>query len=145
MAVIQIQELTLDFAVGGNPTPRLSIDASGNVTIPGITTMPAHVSPITIDTDAATVVFHLSVSDWHQVTLGNNRTLAVVGAQIGQQFTVALTQDGTGSRTVTWFAGILWTGGSAPTLTTTASKTDVFTFKCVSAGVFWGFIAGQNI
>lgn len=40
--------------------------------------------------------------------------------------TLLVCQDGTGSRLVTWPASIKWSGGSAPTLTTTASKCDVF-------------------
>lgn len=36
-----------------------------------------------------------------------------------------LAQDATGSRTVTWPATVKWSGGTAPTLTTTASKIDL--------------------
>jgi hypothetical protein len=44
----------------------------------------------------------------------------------GQKYSLKLCQDGTGSRTVTWWAStIKWAGGSAPILTTTASKCDV--------------------
>jgi hypothetical protein len=103
------------------------------------------VSSITTDTDAATITFNLTVANWHQVVLGGNRTLAVSNVLVGQQFTISLVQDGTGSRTVTWFSGIRWAGGSAPTLTTGANKADVFTFKAVSATSFYGFISGQNI
>lgn len=46
----------------------------------------------------------------------------------GTLITIVLVQDGTGSRTVTWPASVKWSGGTAPTLTTTASKRDVFTF-----------------
>lgn len=46
----------------------------------------------------------------------------------GTLITIVLVQDGTGSRTVTWPATVKWSGGTAPTLTTTASKRDVFTF-----------------
>lgn len=46
----------------------------------------------------------------------------------GTLITIVLIQDGTGSRTVTWPATVKWTAGTAPTLTTTASKRDVFTF-----------------
>jgi hypothetical protein len=102
-------------------------------------------SSITTDTYASTITFNLRTSNWHQVVLTGNPTLALSNVQVGQQFTISLVQDGTGSRTVTWFSGIKWAGGSAPTLTTTANKADVFTFKAVSATSFYGFIAGQNI
>ena len=35
-----------------------------------------------------------------------------------------MVQDGTGSRTASWHADFKWTGGTAPTLTTTASAID---------------------
>jgi hypothetical protein len=99
---------------------------------------------LTSDTDAATITFDLSTS-LHTVTLGDNRTLALSNETVGQTFVIRLVQDGTGSRTVTWFSTIKWAGGSAPTLTTTASKTDVFGFICTSAGNYDGFVIGQNL
>lgn len=104
----------------------------------------SHYGTITADSDGATITFDLAVSDKHAVTLGGNRTLALSNATTGQAFTVILTQDATGSRTVTWWSGIKWAGGSAPTLTTTATKADVLTFICTGAGAYLGFVAGQN-
>lgn len=101
-------------------------------------------SAITADTDGATITCALNLTNWHTVTLGGNRTLAVSGGVTGQQFTIVLVQDGSGSRTVTWFSGIKWAGGSAPTLTTTINKADIFTFKQTGAGAYYGMIAGQN-
>ena len=100
---------------------------------------------ITADTDGATVTFNMATSNDHSVTLGGNRTLAVSNVSTGQKFMLALTQDATGSRTVTWFSGISWAGGAAPTLTTTANKTDVLGFRCTGSGAYQGFVVGQNI
>lgn len=99
---------------------------------------------LTSNSDGATVTFDLSTS-LHTVTLGGNRTLALSNETVGQTFVIRLVQDGTGSRTVTWFTTIKWAGGSAPTLTTTADKTDVFGFICTSAGNYDGFVIGQNL
>ena len=96
------------------------------------------------DTDGATITFDLSVSNKHTVTLGGNRTLALANDFDGQTFTIELTQDGTGSRTVTWWSGIRWPGGSAPTLTTTINKTDIFAFERKSSGVYFGYTVGLN-
>jgi hypothetical protein len=104
-----------------------------------------HTSLITADTDAATITFNLAVSDWHTVTLAGNRILAISNEGTNQQFTIVLVQDATGSRTVTWWSGIKWAGGPAPVLTTTAGKADVFTFKQLSAGAYYGFVAGQSL
>jgi len=62
-------------------------------------------------------------------------------------FTLILTQDGTGSRTVTWPAAVDWAGGTAPTLTTTATTgVDVITFVTVDGGTTWlGFLAGGDM
>lgn len=100
---------------------------------------------ITADSDGATITFDLSVSNIHSVTLGGNRTLALSNAKVGQCFMLRLLQDGTGSRTVTWFTTIKWAGGSAPTLTTTASKADMLGFVVTSAGNYDGFVVGANI
>lgn len=99
---------------------------------------------LTSNTDAATITFDLSTS-LHTVTLGDNRILALSNETVGQTFVIRLVQDGSGSRTVTWFTTIKWAGGSAPTLTTTLNKTDVFGFICTSAGNYDGFVIGQNL
>lgn len=96
-------------------------------------------------TDGATITFDLDTSNSFTVTLGGNRTLALSNADTGQFFVIDLVQDGTGSRTVTWFGTIKWAGGSAPTLTTTLNKTDSFGFKCTGAGTYNGYIIGQNL
>lgn len=105
----------------------------------------SHFGTLQADADGATITFDLAVSDKHTVTLGGNRTLALANASAGQAFLVVLVQDATGSRTVTWWTGILWPGGTVPTLTTTAGKADVFSFICTAAGAYYGFLAGANL
>lgn len=78
-------------------------------------------------------------------SVGTNRTLALSNITVGQAFVIRLVQSGTGSKTVTWFTSIKWPGGTAPTLTTTASKTDVFGFIITSSGNYDGFIIGLNL
>lgn len=99
----------------------------------------------TTATDGATVTFDLSQSSVHSVTLGGNRTLALSNATTDQFFIIRIVQDATGSRTVTWFSTIKWPYGVTPTLTTTASKTDVFGFHCTGSNTYDGFIVGQNL
>lgn len=53
----------------------------------------------------------------------NVAALSAINPQPGQKIDIFLKQDGTGSRTVTWNSW-LWAGGTAPTLSTTASATD---------------------
>lgn len=94
-------------------------------------------------TDGATVTFDLAQSIKWKVQLGGNRTLALVNDADDMTFMLILQQDATGGRTVTWWSGILWAGGSAPTLTAGANKRDVFSFIRLSSGVYLG-MAAQN-
>jgi len=96
-------------------------------------------------TDASTVNFNGNLSNIFSVTLGGDRTLTVSNMSIGQCFIVRLVQDGSGSRTVTFFSTIKFPAGVTPVLTTTANKTDVFGFICTGSGTFDGFIVGQNL
>lgn len=74
------------------------------------------------------------------LTLTGNCVFAFSG---GQQFTLLLRQDGTGSRSVTWPSSVRWPGGTAPTITATAGRTDVVSF--LSDGTYWlGFVGGQD-
>ena len=96
-------------------------------------------------TDGSTVTFDLDTANTHTVTLGGNRALAISNEDAGQKFIINLVQDGSGSKTVTWFNTIKWAGGSAPTLTTTANKADSFGFLCTGTDAYYGFVIGQNI
>ena len=62
------------------------------------------------------------------------------------QAIVRILQDSVGSRTVTWFTTIRWAlGGTAPVLTTTASKADTLGFEVTGAATYDGVIVGSNI
>lgn len=104
-----------------------------------------HYGAIATATDGGTVTFDLTAGNIQQVTLGGNRVLALSGEQVGQPFAIRLVQDGTGTRTVTWFSTIKWPGGNAPTLTTTAAKTDVLGFIVTTSGNYDGYIIGMNL
>lgn len=121
-----------NFYVGGPITASGKIDCFGRV------------GPIKSNTDIATITFDMNVSDLHTVTLGGNRTLLFSNAAPSQRFIISLTQDASGSRTVTWDSGVRWSGGTAPTLTTTPAKEDIFTFLTMASGDYRGFTAGPN-
>jgi len=60
-------------------------------------------------------------------------------------FTLFITQDATGSRTITWPAAVKWANGVAPTLTTTGTKIDIVTLTTYNAGSTWfGLVVAQN-
>ena len=81
-------------------------------------------------TDQATVAWDASTQDVCKLTLGGNRTLAApTNNTTGQFISILVIQDGTGSRTLTWNAVFEFKDDTAPTLTTTAAKGDVFVFR----------------
>ena len=83
-------------------------------------------------TDASTISWDVIASPVAKVTLGANRTIAAPSGTTpaaGQFIALTVIQDGTGSRTLTWNATYEFTADTAPTLTTTANKGDLFIFK----------------
>ena len=76
------------------------------------------------------------------ITLTGNATITMPTATSGKSFIMFLKQDGTGSRTVTW-STVKWSGGTAPTVTSTASRQDIYSF--FADGTNWyGVTVGQN-
>ena len=58
--------------------------------------------------------------------------------------TLAFTCDGT-ARAVTWPAAVKWAGGTAPTLTSTNAKVDIFVLTTWDGGTTWyAMVGGQN-
>lgn len=96
---------------------------------------------------AGTATLDLSKGNIHHITMpAGNITIALSNGVAGQCFIIRILQDGTGSRTVTWFTTIRWAaGGTAPTLTTTASKVDTVGFEITGSSTYDGFVVGQNI
>jgi len=85
-------------------------------------------------TDGATITPDLSLSNDFTLTIGGNRTLANPSNRtVGQWFSVTVTQDGTGTRTLSYGSHYKFPGGVAPTLTTTANAYDTLTFRVKSA------------
>jgi hypothetical protein len=70
------------------------------------------------------------------VTLGGNRTLSITGATSGQSGTLIVTQDGTGSRTLTLPSGSKVEGG-ALALSTAAGAIDVLAYTYDGTNYFW--------
>lgn len=78
----------------------------------------------------ATQDWDLSTNQVCQLTLTGNTTFdAPTNIQDGGFYSITLIQDGTGSRTAAWNAVFKWAGGTAPTLTTTASAKDILVFR----------------
>jgi hypothetical protein len=107
-----------------SPTERLRISNKGVVTVKN-----SSVGEIDALTSASTITPDFAASNNFSVTLGTNATLAnPSNLTAGQSGVIAITQDGTGSRTLAYGSKFKFAGGTAPTLTTTASAVDILTY-----------------
>jgi hypothetical protein len=89
---------------------------------------------ITTLTDGATITPNFALNNSFTVTLGGNRTLAnPTNLVAGQSGVIIINQDGTGGRTLAYGTNFDFGGGTAPTLTTTASAQDMIAYFVVSA------------
>ena len=113
-------------------TPTITTPVLTNPTITAyLETAPAIVNSSTTQTIALASGTVLSY------TLTGNCTFTMPTATSGTSFIVRLIQDATGSRTAT-FTSVKWPGGTAPTITTTASTgVDIISFVCI-ASVWYG-------
>lgn len=77
-------------------------------------------------TDGATIAIDWDNGNVQYVELGAaGRTVTFANPKTGGRYIFIIKQDGTGSRTITTWPTIVWVGGAAPTLTTTADHYDI--------------------
>lgn len=108
-------------AFGSTTTPSEAINVTGNIIVVG-----QYAATKFALTDGATIPLDWNLSNVQSVTLAGNRIFTFINPKSGGRYLIFLKQDTTGSRTVTW-PTIIWRGGTAPTLTTAANKTDLIT------------------
>jgi hypothetical protein len=145
-----VNEITIANATTGN---RPNISVTGDDTNIGLSVSTKGTGLILFNdgaynadatlTDGATITWDVGSSPVAKVTLGGNRTLsAPTNSASGQFISLTVIQDATGSRLLTWNSAYEFTGDTAPTLTTTASKADIFVFKY--NGTVWMEV-GRNL
>lgn len=79
-------------------------------------------------------------------TIGGNRTLNnPSNGQPGTWRQLILTQDGTGSRTITWGNQYRFNGGTDPVISTAANAVDTFAIFCRTAGLFDVYPMGRGM
>ena len=124
----------LELGFDGNHDARFT--GSGVTFLTGIDLTGGAAANITALSDGATITIDMSTACHHSVTLGGNRTFAAPSNQVvGQAGSIFITQDGTGSRTAAFNSAFKFVGGTAPTLTTTASATDRIDYIIKSSNV----------
>jgi len=129
----------------------VTVDAKGRVTSASNIIGGAEISHVfeSVNTisSGATPSLDANAYGVFDVTLNANATFSFAAVTSGKMFsfTLVLHQDATGGRTVAWPASVKWAGGTAPTVTTAASKTDMFAFFSSNGGTTWyGTVGGQN-
>ena len=149
-AAIPLSQLDTNFATAITLGSTALYLGNTTTTVAGLTlTTPVLTNPtITAYLETAPAIVNSSTSQTIALasgtvlsyTLTGNCTFTMPTATSGTSFIVRLIQDGTGSRTAT-FTSVKWPGGTAPTITTTASTgVDVLSFVCV-ASVWYGTYA----
>lgn len=141
-------------AIVTNGAGNLSFSSTGDVTLTGAQTLTnktieagTFTNGYTEETATANTgtsyTIDLANGTVQILTLTGNCTFTFPTATAGRGFLLLLKQDATGSRTATWPASVKWPGGTAPTITSTASKADKYVFT--ADGTNWvGSNAGQN-
>jgi len=124
----------------GTTSTNLVFSTSPTITTPVLTnpTVTAYLETAPAIANSGTAVtLALASGTVLSYTLTGNCTFTMPTATSGTSFIIRLIQDATGSRTAT-FTGVKWPGGTAPTITTTASTgVDIISFVCI-ASVWYG-------
>jgi hypothetical protein len=90
----------------------------------------AALSPEVALTDAATVTWNSLTQPVAKVELTANRTMGLAsGGVAGQFISLLVIQDAGGTNTLSWNAAYEFTGDTAPTLTSTGARGDLFIFR----------------
>jgi len=99
--------------------------------------------------DGATITPDTLNGDFQYVTLGGNRTLAAIlnpptaASLKSNRILFRIRQDATGSRTITWNAIYRFPNGITPILTTTAAKSDYFSFLFNEVDTKWDLVGDR--
>jgi|TARA_A100001011_G_scaffold130192_1_gene137219 hypothetical protein len=114
---------------------QTQITAKGDASVGSANTWTAgQRGEITALTSATTITIDMADSNNFSVTLAHNATFANPSNDTaGQSGSIFITQDGTGSRTASWGTDWDFAGGTAPTLTTTASAVDRIDYVILDA------------
>lgn len=99
----------------------------------------AATTPAAVAFSATAMTVDCALSNVFTTTLTANVTTAPTFSNLkdGQTINWFLTQDATGSRTMTWPASFKWPGGSAGVLSTAANSVDMLVATYRAATGFW--------
>ena len=89
---------------------------------------------------------NLANGNFITATLNSNAVFTITNVPSqAVAFTLMLKNDATPGRSITWPVSVIWPGGTIPTRTIAANKTDIYTFFTINSGTTWyGNIAQFN-
>lgn len=118
-----------------NGTVRVSVASAGNVTF----SASAATTPTAVTFSATAMTVDCRLSNVFTTTFTANVTTAptISNPTDGQTINWFITQDGTGSRTMTWPTSFKWPGALAGTLSTSANSVDLLVATYRAATGFW--------
>lgn len=129
-----------------NSANRMQIGSSGNVTInapssgDALTVNGSALTPsVAVTFSATAMTVNTDLSNVFTTTFTANVTVAptISNASDGQTINWFITQDATGSRTMTWPTSFKWPGGTAGVLSTAANSVDLLVATYRSATGHW--------
>jgi len=99
----------------------------------------AYTAPVAVTFNATTMAIDCALSNVFTTTFTANVTSAPTLSNLkdGQTINWFITQDATGSRTMTWPTSFKWPGGTAGVLSTAASSVDLLVATYRSSTGFW--------
>lgn len=113
--------ITNDGKVGiGTTSPATTLDLSGSYSANAVA--------------VAALDINCSLGNYFTKTINGNSTFTVSNVPASRNYAFTLELEHT-SGSITWFSGVEWPGGTAPTLTT--GKTHLFIFQTDNGGTRW--------
>ncbi|MBF0331635.1 MAG: hypothetical protein HQL17_06830 [Candidatus Omnitrophica bacterium] len=112
----------------GTTAPAQALSVRGNTKVQGQLAVGTYAL-----TDGATIAVNWDNGNAQYVTLGGNRQITFSNPAADTTYYLVLVQDATGTRTITSWPSVIWGGGVAPVLTTTATKADIVSCLYMSA------------
>ena len=123
----------------GKTSPAYKVDVHGRGNFDSTLNAPAYTSTFQTLTFGSTTTWDQTKGATAAVTLTANATLSITNVVAGMYGLIRVTQDATGSRTLTLPAGskVINGGGGVVTLTTTAGATDVLSYFYDGTNYYW--------
>ena len=117
----------------GTASPSTMLHLVGQGTFAG-----SAATPVVAVTCATTTVVDCTLGNIFTMPMSTNvTTLTMSNPSSGQTVNIVFTQDGTGSRVITWPANFKWSGGTAAALSTAATKVDLLVATWIPSAAIW--------